>query len=430
MNKLTGRMSRRRWLGALTAGGAASAAWGRAAEPPADGLPPVRAITRGPQFHWRGYYDKLLFDPTDRFVLANQVDFEGRSPTADDTIRVGMIDTADGDRWIELGSTRAWNWQQGCMLQWVPGADSRVIWNGREDGRFITRLLDVKSGAARTLPHPVYCLSPDGRTAFAPDFRRLNDTRPGYGYAGLVDPHRDDRAPDNAGIWRMDMQTGEQRLVFSFADAARIPFAGRPERAFGPDSKHWFNHLLCNPDGTRLFFLHRWQGPADKSFRTRALTMDFDGGNVFVLDPWGETSHFVWRDPRHIFAWAWHPSHKNRFYVFEDRTANVTAVGPDVMTQNGHNTYVPNTDDQWVLNDTYPDADTLQHLYLYHVPTNRKVPIGNFPAPPAYRGEWRCDTHPCANRAGTKVVFDSAHRGGRQVYLADISAIVGSNQTK
>ena len=430
MNKLTGRMSRRRWLGALTAGGAASAAWGRAAEPPADGLPPVRAITRGPQFHWRGYYDKLLFDPTDRFVLANQVDFEGRSPTADDTIRVGMIDTADGDRWIELGSTRAWNWQQGCMLQWVPGADSRVIWNDREDGRFITRLLDVKSSAARTLPHPVYCLSPDGRTAFAPDFRRLNDTRPGYGYAGLVDPHRDDRAPDNAGIWRMDMQTGELRLVFSFADAARIPFAGRPERAFGPDSKHWFNHLLCNPDGTRLFFLHRWQGPADKSFRTRALTMDFDGGNVFVLDPWGETSHFVWRDPRHIFAWAWHPSHKNRFYVFEDRTANVTAVGPDVMTQNGHNTYVPGTDDRWVLNDTYPDADTLQHLYLYHVPTNRKVPIGNFPAPPAYRGEWRCDTHPCANRAGTKVVFDSAHRGGRQVYLADISAIVGSNQTK
>ena len=91
MNKLTGRMSRRRWLGALTAGGAASAAWGRAAEPPADGLPPVRAITRGPQFHWRGYYDKLLFDPTDRFVLANQVDFEGRSPTADDTIRVGRV---------------------------------------------------------------------------------------------------------------------------------------------------------------------------------------------------------------------------------------------------------------------------------------------------------------------------------------------------
>ena len=425
MHHMLGRLARRRWFGSLAAMGAAAATRSRGADKPTGGLPLVRAITRGPRFHWRGYYDKLLFDPTDRFVLANQAGFEGRSPKADDMVRIGMIDTGDADRWIELGSTRAWNWQQGCMLQWVPATDSRVAWNDREDGRFVTRLLDVKSGEGRTLPHPFYCLSSDGGTAFAPDFRRLNDTRPGYGYAGIVDPNRDELAPDDSGIWRMDMQTGEQRLIFSFADAARIPFAGHPDSAFGPASKHWFNHLLCNPDGTRLFFLHRWRAPADKSFCTRALTMDFDGRNVFVLDPWGETSHFVWRDPRHVFAWAWHPSHKNRFYVFEDRTENVTVVGADVMTQNGHNTYVPGTNGQWVLNDTYPDAGTLQHLYLYHVPTNRKVPIEDFPSPPAYRGEWRCDLHPSANRTGTKVVFDSAHRGGRQVYIADISAIVG-----
>ena len=30
--------------------------------------------------------------------------------------------------------------------------------------------------------------SPDGRWAVTPDFRRLHDTRPGYGYAGLADP--------------------------------------------------------------------------------------------------------------------------------------------------------------------------------------------------------------------------------------------------
>jgi hypothetical protein len=113
MHHITDRICRRRWFGALAAGATAAATRGRAAEPTTDGLPPVRAITRGPQFHWRGYYDKLLFDQTDRFLLANQVDFEGRSPKADDAIRLGMIDTADADRWIALGSTRAWNWQQG-----------------------------------------------------------------------------------------------------------------------------------------------------------------------------------------------------------------------------------------------------------------------------------------------------------------------------
>lgn len=384
----------------------------------------ARAITRGPKFHWRGYYDKLLFDPTNRFVLANEVDFEGRSPTPADTIRVGMIDTQARDSWTDLGGTHAWNWQQGCMLQWVPGTESEIAWNDREDGAFVTRLLDVSTGRTRTLPHPFYCLSADGRTAFAPDFRRLNDMRPGYGYGGIPDPNRDHLAPDDAGIWRMDMQTGEHKLIFSFADAVRIPFAGKPEAAFTATSKHWFNHLLCNPDGTRLFFLHRWREPQQRPWYTRAFTIDFDGSNPFVLDSSGSTSHFVWRDSTHVSAFSWHASHKARFYVFEDKTRNVEAIGPDTMTQDGHLTYVPGTGNEWILNDTYPDANELQHPYLFHIPTGRRVSLGDYRSPAAYRKEWRCDTHPCASRDGKKVVFDSPHDGGRQVYLVEIADIV------
>jgi hypothetical protein len=389
-------------------------------------LPRSRAITKGPKFHWRGYYDKLLFCPENRLVLANEVDFEGRSPAADDAIRVGMIDTTNGDEWIELGGSHAWNWQQGCMLQWVPGSASEVAWNDRDGDRFVSHVLDVKSGKKRTLPNPFYCLSPDGKWGFAPDFRRLNDTRPGYGYAGIADPNRETLAPEDAGIWKVDLRDGSQKLIFSLADAAKIPFTGRPGAAFTGESKHWFNHLLCNATGTRLFFLHRWRTPATgKAFLTRAITMDLDGGNLFVLDPHGGTSHFVWRGDTHIFAWAWHPSHNDRFYLYEDKTDKVDVVGKDVMTQNGHNTYVPGTGDEWVLNDTYPDFRRFQHPYLYHIPTGRKAPIGHFHSPPEYAGEWRCDNHPCASRDGKKVVLDSPHAGGRQVYLIDISGIVG-----
>lgn len=394
------------------------------AQSPAE-LPPVRAITKGPKFHWRGYYDKFLFDPTNQFVLANEVDFEGRSPTPDDRIRIGMIDLRHGDQWIELGQTFAWNWQQGCMLQWVPGSDHDVAWNDRVEGQFVSHVLNVQTGHKRTLPHPFYCFSPDGKWGFAPDFRRLNDTRPGYGYGGIPDPNSKVLAPNDVGIWKMDMQTGEQRLIFSLADAAKIPFDGLEDAAFRPHSKHWFNHLLCNPDGTRFFFLHRWNTPGNKpAFYTRALTMNVDGSDVHVLDPYGRTSHFVWRDPQHIFAWAWHPTHNDRFYLYQDKTDVVTVVGKDVMTQNGHNTYVPGTNDEWVLNDTYPDSQGNQHPYLYHIPTNRRVALGDFPSPREYRGEWRCDNHPCASRDGKSVILDSPHNGGRQVYLIDISEIV------
>jgi hypothetical protein len=389
-------------------------------------LPAVRQITRGPRFHWFGYYDKLQFSADNRFVLGNEVEFEGRSPTADDHIRVGMVDLQEKDKWIELGSTHAWNWQQGCMLQWLPGPENEVIWNDREADHFVARILNVHTRKVRTLPNPIYAISPDGKSVIAPDFRRLNDCRPGYGYAGIPDPNRDSSAPDDAGIWHLDLNTSRQKLLFSFADAAKVPFTGRKESAFLPGAKHWFNHLLFNTDGTRFFFLHRWRNPGQPmtKFQTRAFTCDANGQEWFCLDPYGATSHFIWRDARHIMAWAWHPSHGDKFYLYTDQSTHVEVVGLKEMTENGHNTYLPRTGNQWILNDTYPDASRLQHPYLFHLPSSQKIPLGHFYSPPEYAGEWRCDTHPRSSRDGGMVCIDSPHSGGRQMYLIKVKDLV------
>jgi len=386
-------------------------------------LPPVRAITRGTRQHWFGYYDKLQLAPTCRLALGMQVACEHRSPRPNDAIRVGMVDLARGDRWTDLGSSHAWNWQQGCMLQWLPGSRTEVIWNDRSrsnDG-FVAHLRDVRSGRRRTLPGPVYCLAPDARFALACDFSRLNDTRPGYGYAGVPDPNRDLAAPSNAGIWRMPMTGRPPELLLSFAEVAAFQ---PPKAGWVPGTKHWFNHLLCAPDGKRFVFLHRWRRPGAKGFETRMLTATVEGGDMFVLDPHGKTSHFIWRDPSTILAWAHHPSHGEKFYLYEDRTDRVQVIGPEVMTVNGHCTYLPGN--AWILNDTYPDQDRLQHPYLFRVATGQRVPLGHFRSPAEYSGEWRCDNHPRFSPDGTKVIIDSPHGGGgRQMYLIDISGIVG-----
>ncbi len=385
------------------------------------GTVPIRAITRGPRFHWFAYYDKLQFDPAGRYALAHEVDFEHRSPRPDDVIRVGMVDLEDGDRWIELGDSRAWNWQQGSMLQWLPGSRTDVIWNDRVGGQFVSHVLNVKTGRKRTLPGPVYSISPDAKWAVYPDFRRLNRTRPGYGYAGVPDPYEQRTAPDQAGIWRIDLETGKQRLLISLDQASRVPNRHSP---WEPPATHWFNHLLHSPDGSRFIFLHRWRGPKQgKGFGTRMFTSSADGTDLFVLDPYGGTSHFIWRDPRHVLAWAIHPSHGERFYLYEDRTENVEVIGEQVMTVNGHCTYLPGN--RWILNDTYPDAQRLQHLYLYQVATGRRVPLGDFHSDPVYTGEWRCDLHPRFSPDGTRVTIDSTHGGnGRQLYLVDIASLV------
>ncbi|MDX2152982.1 MAG: hypothetical protein SFV54_19725 [Bryobacteraceae bacterium] len=382
---------------------------------------PVRAITKGPKFHWFGYYDKLQFDASGRYVLANEVDFEHRSPRAEDEIRVGMVDLGDGDRWTELGTTKAWNWQQGCMLQWLPGSREEVIWNDRVSGEFVAHIVNVKTGKRRTVPAPIYSVSPDGTWAVYPDFRRLNQTRPGYGYAGVADPFDGELAPQKAGLWRLDLKTGKSRLLISFADATRVPNQHSP---WEPSAKHWFNHLLHSPDGKRFIFLHRWRGPKEGAgFGTRLFTADAEGKDLYVTDPYGGTSHFVWRDPKTILAWAKHPSHGEKFYLYTDKTDRVEVIGKDVMLRNGHCTYLPGN--RWILNDTYPDGERMQHLYLYEVATGRRVDLGKFYSAKEYTGEWRCDLHPRSSPDGKKVVIDSPHgANGRQMYLVDVSRFV------
>ncbi|MEX2306814.1 MAG: hypothetical protein WD738_04445 [Pirellulales bacterium] len=384
-----------------------------------EGAPNVRPITRGPKHHWFGYYDKFEFDPSDRYVLGMEVDFEHRSPRANDEIRVGMVDIEDGDRWIELGSTTAWCWQQGCMLQWLPGSNSEVIWNDREADHYVSRILDVKIYEKRTVPHPIYTVSPNGKIALAPDFRRLNDVRPGYGYVGLPDPYANDLAPKETGLYRVDLETGDQEMLFSFADIAGF---GKPKHSM-TDAKHKFNHLLFNPDGTRFVFLHRWRYPNGVRL-SRMFTANPDGSDLRVLDDNGLTSHFIWRDNTHILAWSNQPSHGPALYLFEDGSSNIDVVAKTAIKADGHVNYLPGG--EWIVDDTYPDADRNQEVFLYHPSTDRRVSLGKFYSPAPYTGEWRCDTHPRVSRNGQMLVIDSPDKDeGRQLHLIDLRGVLG-----
>ena len=383
-----------------------------------------RPITSGPKHHWFGYYDKLQFDPSARYALGMEVEFEQRAPTPEDVIRIGMVDLEDGDRWVELGESRAWGWQAGCMLQWLPQSAHEIVWNDRMDGRFVCHILNVRTGRKRTLPHAIFTLSPDGQTALSIDFHRLEDMRPGYGYMGIPDPWYGVNAPEETGIHKVDLLSGERSLIVSLADVAAIPYPHGEIR----EAKHYFNVLIFNPCGTHFLFLHRWRF-GDGPFHTRMLTARADGSELTVVDHSGHTSHLIWRDGGHILAWSRRPSHGGAYYIFPN--AEDGSCGPDrivgrtKMPLNGHCTYL--SDNDWVLNDTYPQGEErLQDLYLYHVPSDRRFDLGRFHSPAAYTETLRCDLHPRSSPDGSKVVIDSAHGGnGRQMYLFEVGEITG-----
>jgi len=414
--------NRRMFLGTGLAGFLSLAGHGFLRAGAEQAYPPARVITRGPKHHWFGYYDKLQFDPTGRYVLGMEVDFEHRSPRGDDVIKIGMVDLHDDDRWIELGESRSWCWQQGCMLQWLPGSATKILWNDRQDDHFVCHILDVESRQRRTIPHAVYSVSPDGKSAVAPDFSRINDVRPGYGYAGLADPYADDLAPIDSGIFHVNLVSGESKLIISLANVARMGIVPKAELGI----KHYFNHLLFSPDGARFIALHRWRYANGKRL-TRLITANPAGGGIRFVIPNGYASHFIWRDPQYILSqsrrWLDHDPWSN--FLFEDKEGGVVEhVGQGVLDVGGHLTYLPGN--EWILNDTYPQGEErLQTPHLYHIATNRRIDLGRFHLPAAYTGEWRVDTHPRYSPDGRFVCIDSPHGNeGRQLHLIDISGIV------
>ncbi|MCP5111894.1 MAG: hypothetical protein GY953_13780, partial [bacterium] len=77
---------------------------------------------------------------------------------------------------------------------------------------------------------------------------------------------------------------------------------------------------------------------------------------------------------------------------------------------------------EWILNDT--NGRKPQPVYLYNIANGKRYHLGDFASGPEYAGEWRCDLHPRFSPDGTKVVIDSPHNGGRQLYLIDIEDVV------
>ncbi len=333
-------------------------------------------------------------------------------PGPDDTAVIGLIDTENNNRWRPIAETKTWNWQQGTMLRWMPSApESLIIYNSREKDRFVSHIRNLFTGESRQLPLPVYAVSNDGKLALSVNFARIHKMRPGYGYVGLADPWEDELAPADDGIYLMDIETGEYKLIISIKQIVEFKHKDSMDGC-----KHYFNHLLFNSDNSRFLFLHRWR--KKNLLYTRMFTVNVDGSDIFHLSD--QISHFDWYNSSQILAWEYFHNH---YLLFTDKTSKKEIVGEGVLTSDGHCSYSP--DRKYILTDTYPDAKQMRRLILYRVVDGKRINPGDFFSPPELTGEIRCDLHPRWSRDGKKICIDSAHEGSRQIYVLNVSEIVG-----
>lgn len=361
-----------------------------------------------------GYYDISPFNFDESILLATRAPFLNTPPQADIPLEIGYYHLRNGlTKFVKIGRTTTWCWQQGCRLQWYPlsmqGENNRVIYNALIDNQFGCYIQDIwNNKIVRQYRRAIYSVSPDGRFGLSLNFSRLGRLRPGYGYVNLPDETEGELAPEEDGIWYIDMDTGEDTLLLSIADIVQL----KPLETM-QGAEHYFNHICLNPDGTRFLFFHVWLKEGERY--TRLITCNADGSEPYALINEGHVSHYTWKSSDEILCFSTHANTGMKYHLYRDKTSYKEVVGDGLLVMDGHPSYSPG--DHFILTDTYPDRYSDRHLLLFDVAHKQLIDIGGFFSPYKYKGELRCDLHPRWSPSGSYIAFDSAHEGRRSLYI-------------
>jgi len=368
-------------------------------------------------YHSHAYYDIPVFDSESKLIVGHKVTIKERQPTPDDTLEIGYINLEEGNKWQRVGSSTAWSWQQGAMSQWLPNSRT-IVWNDRENGEFVARLHSIDTGKTETIDQPIYAVDPNGKFVLSLNMARLDYVRPGYGYVGGKGHNIDKLKPKDDGIWRIDLETGEKKLLISINKAARFIFSKLQIKECVKQvlrsHVYWFNHVKVSPDGKRFTVKIRYrERDLSKSWRENmgaSITCSTDGKDMQFIDH--ATSHVIWLDNEHLYAWQ-----KDGLYVYNDSAGGAVKlpkIAPDLIKNNVHMRHFPGTKDKFIFDTPYrKEID----LITYDSKDNINSKIATFTNHiPAY-GPFRCDLHPCPSPDGKHIVVTSLEDGGRQIYL-------------
>ena len=226
----------------------------------------VKQITHGPQHHFFGYIGQSLTIPwnqSERYILSLRTDFHDHMPEPNDAADVVLIDTQDHYRVVPIDKTRAWNFQQGTMFYWNPvHPETQFFFNDRDTAtqQIFTVLYDIKQRRRireyRFADVPVANggVAPTGEFFLAINYGRMARLRPVTGYPGVADPTANTPAPENDGIFKVNIASGERQLLVSFRQLRDLL---RDKHEHIDDVEFYINHSLSNRDAKFVYFYAR-----------------------------------------------------------------------------------------------------------------------------------------------------------------------------
>jgi len=398
------------------------------------GVKIVRIADHG-AFH--RYFDVSPISPSGRYVALLRVPYENKHAQPGDAANVIIVDLQTGKE-RTVATSRAWGHQLGANVQWGV-SDHELYFNDVDpaDWSCFAIQLDPSSGARRKLGGTVFSVSPDGRQLASDNQTKTSRyVQEGYGAAlpkefskpnvGLV---------DDDGLYLTDVATGKSRLLLSTRQIYEqtVPSI----RIANPEAYEYYCFVVkWNAQGTRLLITFQWSPLAgDKAKRRRSvITMRPDGSEIRTAvtpEQWARRGHHV--------NWAPDGEHLTMNLEVDGQPGleivkfRPDGTGMEIIHPLGSGHPSINPHHPFMITDAYPwepfaVGDGSSPLRLIDLRTKEEVVIANIAIGLEKGSGLRVDPHPAWDASGRYIVFDGFEGGTRNVYLADLGAILSGEQ--
>ena len=381
-------------------------------------------------------------------------------------VEIGYYDVKTGV-WNKVDESDSYNWPQGSMLQWIPGAgnENKLIFNLSKDNRLISRIHDIRNGESKDINWPIYGLTPDGKKSISIDLERSHFTI-AYHYESVVNQEKNQRIAPGDGIFEIDLELNTKKCIISITDIISVDF-----EPYFDNCRHWLEHVMVSPSGKRFCFLHRFSPMGNDNVRiTRLCVADIDGSNLQVIDNWRNFawSHFGWNSDDTFSIYTYEkkvkPSDMTIHPIVNHTDTAIPAQNNSIKTIlanlipvslkdkvrillrgqksyyqyyelkgnrfclkqswrkfefsiDGHQNFTH--DCKYMIADSYPDGNCYQHLMIYNVENGKLLTIAKIYAG-LHRKPGTCDLHPKLCRNNNLLMVDSAYNGKHHILLFEL----------
>ncbi len=380
----------------------------------------VEQITYGPKHHFFGYIGQsqtIPWNQSGRYIVALRNDFQDHMPGPGEAADVILIDTENDHAIQVVDQSQGWNPQQGTMFYWNPESpETQFFFNDRdpETQKVFTVLFDISKG--KRIREYRYEDTSFGNSGVAQNggyflglnYARMARLRLVTGYLGAADWTEGVVHPEDDGIFKVDVNTGEKELIVSFAqlgDALRDYHPGVENKAM------FINHTLWNRDDDRIYFYARGNFGGRGNQLNVPFTVNSDGSDLTIQKVF-IGGHPEWLEGYEILG---HNADDLVVYDTDEQRVVRTLGDQSVFPEpGGDNAFSP--DGKWIINGSGPKRGTVYVMY--------RMADGAWARTRRYdQGEWisgdlRSDPAPCWNRTSDQVLFPSISKDGtRQLFV-------------